>query len=787
MNDSDDGAERWERRRRSRRLFMQSAGVVGFGLAAGPSIAAPRGDDEHEDDDTDATEESNGCPSTEIEPGLHEFVADDGEAGDDFGDSVAVDGDTAIVAPGNLLDLEQAEFHNFTADPATAYVFTRDGDGWCQQATLVADEGGSDGDDEHHLGGSAVSLDGDTAIVGDVNHDGTDVDTGAAFVFTRNGETWSQEAMLTAEDGQRVDRFGGAVSLDGDTAIVGAHLEDERGFQAGAAYVFTRDGETWSQEAKLTAEDGENLDHFGVSVALDGNRALVSAPYRAENGNWTGAAYVFARDGETWSQEAKLTAEDGAERDRFGLAVALDGDTALVSAPYHDENGEDAGATYVFVRDGESWSQEAKLVAEDGAAREQFGWSLGLDGDRAVVGMWHVIRGGAPATGAAYLFARDEGAWSQEATLLAPDGEDGDDFGRAVDLDDETILAGAPGRDEGAGSTYAFDRSTWEPTDPDEEETDEEPTAIDSCTVITEPGEYELVADLAPRELEQPACIVIDSDDVTLRGNGHTIDASDATHAESDYSEGYERPPCIAVHPYTNGLGEDNWNTHVADVVVTGGYAGVAARLSSGGHYEDVRAADNDHGFLFETDGGLVRNCVAEDNERGVTVTTWGFGGRLRADLEDCTVRNNGTGLWVDQEMDATAARCRIVENGTGVLAVPFALETDWQPPTVALEECHVCRNENYGVHARTDPLAEDADDHEQEREGVVLAVDNYWGAANGPSSFGDPPEPYADPETGRPADGDGDAVSQSLEPGVSNVRFDPFLEVPFDDVGARR
>lgn len=294
------------------------------------------------------------------------------------------------------------------------------------------------------------------------------------------------------------------------------------------------------------------------------------------------------------------------------------------------------------------------------------------------------------------------------------------------------------------------------------------PTEISSCTVIDQPGEYELVTDLAPATLSQPACIVIESDGVTLRGNGHTIDLGDVGRSG------------VAVHPDRDQ--EVDWDTVVEDLEVRGGETGISAQLSGAGEYRDITAVGNDYGFEFFVEFGSLENCVATDNgTAGVFVhgdpDVWGGGD---VDLLDCTMHSNGRGLWIGHESAVTATNCRIVGNDEGV-------RTSALGATGRIEDSHICSNAAVGVVADTDEGYDEDDESMPPREGRVTAVDNYWGAANGPSSYGDPASPYEDPDTGRPADGDGDAVSESLDPGVSNVRFDPFRSAPIDGVGADR
>ena len=182
------------------------------------------------------------------------------------------------------------------------------------------------------------------------------------------------------------DRFGGSVAISGDTVVVGAPRDDDAGFDSGSVYVFVRSGTTWTEEAKLTASDAAAEDEFGVSVALSGDTALVGASGDDDAGSGSGSAYVFVRNGTSWSQQVKLTASDAAAEDGFGASVALSGDTALVGASGDDGTGVSSGSAYVFVRNGTSWIQQAKLTASDAAAIDYFGYSVALSGETALVG-----------------------------------------------------------------------------------------------------------------------------------------------------------------------------------------------------------------------------------------------------------------------------------------------------------------------------------------------------------------------------------------------------------------
>jgi hypothetical protein len=252
----------------------------------------------------------------------------------------------------------------------------------------------------------------------------------------RSGTTWSQQAQLTAADGAASDQFGSAVALAGRTALVGSPYHGTSG--QGAAYVFVRAGTTWSQQAPLTAIDGAASDKFGSAVALAGDTALVGSPYHGTSGQ--GSAYVFARSGTTWGQQGQLKATDGAANDLFGSSVALYADTALVGAPRDDVGANtDQGSACVFTRSGTSWSQQTQLTATDGVAHDQFG-AVALAGNTALVGaVGHRV--GATGQGAGYVFTKSGSAWAQQEQLTG--GAIGDYFGLAVALSGDTALVGA--------------------------------------------------------------------------------------------------------------------------------------------------------------------------------------------------------------------------------------------------------------------------------------------------------------------------------------------------------
>jgi hypothetical protein len=356
------------------------------------------------------------------------LVASDSIPGDYQGWSVSVSGDTAIVGA-------YRKSSSIGVQTGAAYVFTRSGDFWSQQAKLTpGDAAASD------YFGSSVAIDGNTAIVGTWRKNNY---IGAAYVFVRSGSVWNQQAKLMASDGASGDDFGWAVSISGDTVVVGAYNKNN---MTGAAYVFVRDGSIWNQQVKLAANDGAANDAFGYSVSVGGDTAVVGA---WRKNDFSGAAYVFMRSGTSWAQQAKLVARDGEANDLFGFSVSVHGEMAVMGAYGKNNN---TGAAYIFRRNGSAWTQQAKITASDGAGTDAFGWSVSLNNDIVAVG----AVGKNNNTGAVYVFRRIGTRWSQQARLIAGDGSTGDAFGWSVSVNGETVVAGAYSHNNKIGAAYVY-------------------------------------------------------------------------------------------------------------------------------------------------------------------------------------------------------------------------------------------------------------------------------------------------------------------------------------------
>ena len=316
--------------------------------------------------------------------------------------------------------------------------------------------------------GHAVSVSGDWAIVG--AHEDSDLGShsGAAYLFLRFGTQWIETQKLHASDGGMFDDFGWSVSISGDDVVVGAMQDSAANVSAsGSAYIFERVGTTWIETAKIWASDLGLQEEFGWSVAATTNRVVVGARNDAHAGFGSGSAYVFDNNAGTWTQTAKLTAIGALSGDSFGGSVSIDGDVALVGATGADAAGSNAGAAYVFQNFGGVWSQVTMLTANDALTNDRFGTSVVLGGNRIVVGATSHDHG-ISNSGAAYVFEDFGLGWTQTHELRAPDAQGQDKAGDSVAMNGDTLLVGAISDDDvgfssGSATAFRFDGSAWVP------------------------------------------------------------------------------------------------------------------------------------------------------------------------------------------------------------------------------------------------------------------------------------------------------------------------------------
>jgi len=348
-----------------------------------------------------------------------------------FGYSAAMSGDYAII--GDTRD--------------SAYIFKQEGTVWVRQSKLLI-EGMDDVEGE-----KSVSIDGDYAIVGISNGTNSEgVNSGTAYIYKRQGDTWTEQARLEASDGESGIDFGYSVSINGGYAIIGASGSDNNDkytWSSGAAYIFKREGTSWIEQAKLITNDSQSYDYFGYSVALSGDFAIIGAR-EDDNGNLStsGSVYVFKREGYAWVQHAKLTPEDAASWEYFGSVLAIDGDYAVAGAPFNDNSGyTNSGAVYIFKRDGEIWVQQAKLIDPEPVQNGLFGMAAAINNNRIIIG----------GKLKAYVYQYDGISWNPQKKYIIENSSDV--YGASVGISEDYALVGDYGDDDAgdaSGAVYFY-------------------------------------------------------------------------------------------------------------------------------------------------------------------------------------------------------------------------------------------------------------------------------------------------------------------------------------------
>ena len=402
--------------------------------------------------------------------------AGDGEQGEGFGSSVAVDGRFIVVGSPRANGVTEDTFngYRFPVSSGVAYVYERPAAGWNSSAafTKLAPKEISWRD----RFGEAVAIADGSVVVGspyDDNLNGEDAGSAYFFDTAALGRTGDPAlARVLAFDEPGGDQFGTSAAMTAEVLVVGAPGDSDEHPESGAAFVFSKrerqwQGDTEKSRIKLTAPTPAAGERFGQAVAIDDQTIVIGAPADGI-ADGAGSAYVFTRPESGWSAEAtaiKLTAPTPAAGERFGQAVAIDDQTIVIGAPA-DGIADGAGSAYVFTRPESGWSAEAtaiKLTAPTPAAGERFGQAVAIDDQTIVIGA--PADGIADGAGSAYVFTRPESGWSAEATaikLTAPTPAAGERFGQAVAIDDQTIVIGAPadGIADGAGSAYVFGLAT---------------------------------------------------------------------------------------------------------------------------------------------------------------------------------------------------------------------------------------------------------------------------------------------------------------------------------------
>ncbi len=292
------------------------------------------------------------------------LLSSDGVDSDRFGDAVALDGDTVVVGA----QWGAPEIHG------SAYIFRFDGKTWFEQQKLFDPDG--EGLDSF---GRSVAVVGETVFVGAPGDEGA---SGSVFVYTFDGATWVLQQVLHPSDADQGlgRRFGASVAINGGAALIGATSDNELGMSfGGAVYVFRFDGANWIEEQKLLPSIGQTDDRFGTSVSLSTDVAVIGTRISE-------SAHIFNFDGASWSQQQILVASDGDPSQDFGQAVAISGDVVVVGAGDDNENGMNSGSAFLFRFDGQSWLEEQKLLPADGEPGDRFGLAVAISGETALIG-----------------------------------------------------------------------------------------------------------------------------------------------------------------------------------------------------------------------------------------------------------------------------------------------------------------------------------------------------------------------------------------------------------------
>jgi hypothetical protein len=387
------------------------------------------------------------------------LLGNDGADGDRFGVALAHAGTTLLIGA-------SADAIGTQSGQGSAYVFVRNAASWTQQAKLIAAADGAAND----FFGSAVGLDGNLALVGAPGDDiGTSVNRGSGYVFARSGTSWAQQTKLVDADGTPIDRSnefaGGSVALSSTTAVLGAIGAAD---SFGRAFVFVRSGVAWTTQARLQALGGTDADRYGIAVALSGDQLAVGADQDDVGADADqGTVRTYTRAAGAWA-EGTVLAADRAIDDWLGFAVDVSADVAIAGAPLDEIEGEaQRGSAYALVRAGAGWSASGPLLASDGDSGDAFGAAVQVDGDTALIGALGADSGNGAGQGAVYVFRNIGGKWSEQDRWIGSLGTAGDLFGASLALAGNVALVGAPGASvAGApsrGVVYVFERSnqTW--------------------------------------------------------------------------------------------------------------------------------------------------------------------------------------------------------------------------------------------------------------------------------------------------------------------------------------
>ncbi len=368
-------------------------------------------------------------------------IASDATGHDEFGISVDMTDDYVII--GAHRDRPHGSYSG------SAYIYKHENGVLSQELKLVPDDS-----DSYMRFGWSVGISGNFAIIGAKGDEISRPDAGSVYFYKFNGSTWVQhQKLFQTESPEKDDEFGTSVDIEGNYAVVGAWGDDD---ETGAAYVYYLNGDNWEFQERLIADDRSTGHFFGGAVSIDGNLIAAGAPGNA-------SAYVFQRNGSSWQQIDKLLPSSAGVNDLFGESIAIKGEYLIAGAYESDENGENSGSAYIFKRNNNDWTEVKHLVPGDGAADDEYGITVSLEGAYAAVGSYR-HDAGLENSGAVYLYHFNGNDWVLANKVIASDAQMDDRFGRSVKLNNGYLFAGTYKDDnddeEDSGSAYIFKNAT---------------------------------------------------------------------------------------------------------------------------------------------------------------------------------------------------------------------------------------------------------------------------------------------------------------------------------------
>ncbi len=367
-------------------------------------------------------------------------TASDGGNGDYFGTSVSIDRDTAVVG---------ARYSD--NDRGSAYIYEFIDDSWIEQQKIIPSN-----PDQVEYFGLSTSIDNDTILIGAYSKD-DNLSAGWVYVFQKSENQWIEQQRLNSSDGLALD-FGKSVAISGDTALIGADGDGSEG----AAYIFYRSNGSWIETQKLIPSTSPPNSAFGSSVSIDGDTAAVGAPGDDFNGEGDfGSVYFFKKSDGAWVQEQKISPDDVEAYDMFGGAIAIEGDVAVIGSEYDDDNGANSGSAYIFNQINGDWIQKQKLLANDGDQWDYFGKDVSVDGNTIVIGSIGDRDDDSPQ-GGAYIYLYSDSLWTEKGKVTPFDDFPANFFGYSVSISNDKVLVGAiwdndKGNDSGASYFYTLD------------------------------------------------------------------------------------------------------------------------------------------------------------------------------------------------------------------------------------------------------------------------------------------------------------------------------------------